>query len=64
MFCLYRCKDRGVNGIVTIIVKTESCSGCEGVGNPLGYNEGGVAVYFEVSKQKFLRLKMINLGEV
>ena len=49
---------------MTIIVKTESCSGCEGVGNPFGYNEGGVAVYFEVSKQKILHLKMINLGEV
>ena len=32
-----------MNGIVTITVKTESCSGCTGE-----FDEGGVAVYLEV----------------
>merc|ERR1712110_985856 len=36
------CQDRGVNGIVTITVMTESCSGCAGE-----FDEGGVAVYLE-----------------
>ena len=36
-----------INGIVNITVSTETCSDCEGSGNPLGYLEGGLKVHLD-----------------
>lgn len=41
----HTCIHVDVNGIVNITVSTESCSLCEGSGNPLGYVEGGLKVH-------------------
>ena len=52
-----------MNGIVTITVKTETCSGCSG-----GLDEGGVAVYLEVRPANQLHLEInsvnVNSGEI
>jgi len=37
----------GVNGIVNITIKTETCNGCAGSGDPLGVIEGGVQLYLK-----------------
>ena len=46
---LHSCQEGpGVNGIVNITIKTETCNGCAG-SDPQGFIEGGVQLYLKVT---------------